>query len=82
MKLLKKVYLEKLKTLRLKLAKEENVPAYIVFSNATLEDMAVKVPVTMEEFLNVSGVGKYKAERFGKEFLAAIRDFEGGKPEA
>lgn len=74
--------LEKLKTLRLKLAKEENVPAYIVFSNATLEDMAVKVPVTMEEFLNVSGVGKYKAERFGKEFLAVIRDFEGGKPEA
>lgn len=66
--------LETLKALRLKLAKEENVPAYIVFSNATLQDMAIKAPVTMEEFLGVSGVGKYKAERYGEAFLAAIRE--------
>lgn len=66
--------LETLKALRYHLAKEENVPAYIVFSNATLQDMAIKAPVTMEEFLGVSGVGKYKAERYGEAFLAAIRE--------
>ena len=57
--------LEELKALRLTLAKEENMPAYIVFSNATLQDMAQKAPVTMADFLYVSGVGKYKAERYG-----------------
>ena len=55
--------LEELKALRLTLAKEENMPAYIVFSNATLKDMEQKAPVTMAEFLAVSGVGKFKAER-------------------
>lgn len=71
--------LEELKVLRLKLAKEENIPAYIVFSNATLQDMAVKVPVTMEEFLRVSGVGNYKAERYGQAFIAAIKKYKGGE---
>ena len=67
--------LEELKALRMKLAREENVPAYIVFSNATLQDMAEKAPTTMDAFLEVSGVGKYKAERYGAEFLNAIREY-------
>ena len=61
--------MEQLKALRMKLAQAEKVPAYIVFSNATLEDMARREPKTMEEFLQVSGVGAYKAERYGDAFL-------------
>ncbi len=65
--------LEALKALRTKIAREENIPLYIVFSNATLEDMARKAPTTAEAFLTVSGVGKYKAERYGDAFLTVIR---------
>ena len=61
-----------LKALRMKLAQEQDVPAYIVFSNATLTDMAVKAPRTMPEFLSVSGVGEVKAEKYGEAFLKAI----------
>ena len=64
--------LSALKELRLQLAQKEHVPAYIIFSNATLVDMAIKAPHTMEEFLQVSGVGEVKARRFGNEFLAVI----------
>ena len=66
---------EALKTLRLQIATNENVPAYIVFSNSTLRDMASKKPTTMTEFLDVSGVGKYKAEQYGEAFLAAIKEY-------
>ena len=73
--------LEKLKALRLTLAKKEGMPAYIIFSNATLQDMAQKAPVNMKEFLKVSGVGSYKAQRYGKEFIRAIKKYTGGKAE-
>ena len=62
-----------LKALRSRLAKEEKVPAYVIFSNATLEDMAGKAPKTMEQFLEVSGVGEVKAHRYGKVFLHEIK---------
>ena len=65
-----------LRSLRLELARAEGVPAYVVFSNAALADMAVKRPTTMDEFLNVSGVGEYKAARYGKAFMDAIREWE------
>ncbi|MBQ8836338.1 MAG: DNA helicase RecQ [Clostridia bacterium] len=65
-----------LKNLRFKLAKEENVPAYIIFSNATLQDMAAKCPTTPEDFLAVSGVGKYKADRYADAFLTEIRNYK------
>lgn len=61
-----------LKALRSRLAREEGVPAYIVFSNLTLNDMAAKKPRTMEEFLEVSGVGRVKAARYGEEFLREL----------
>ena len=49
------------------------MPAYVIFSNATLEDMAGKAPKTMEQFLEVSGVGEVKAHRYGKVFLDEIK---------
>lgn len=61
-----------LKKLRFQLASKAGVPAYIIFSNAALADMAAKKPQTMEEFLQVSGVGEVKAERYGEDFLNAI----------
>ncbi len=67
-----------LKALRSRLAQEAGVPAYIVFSNASLADMAALRPLDMEEFLQVSGVGKVKAERYGEAFLKAIRDWRTG----
>ncbi len=68
--------LDMLKTVRLRLAEEEKVPRYMVFSNAALEDMAVRRPHTMEEFLNVSGVGNTKAAKYGEIFLGVIADYE------
>ena len=65
--------LSALKALRNRMAKEEKLPAYVIFSNATLEDMAAKAPKTMEQFLAVSGVGEVKARRYGKAFLDVIK---------
>ncbi|SHI22261.1 ATP-dependent DNA helicase RecQ [Sporobacter termitidis DSM 10068] len=67
--------LSALKALRAKLAQESGVPAYIVFSNITLEDMAAKRPRTMPEFLEVSGVGEVKAARYGEAFLRTISEY-------
>jgi len=63
---------EKLKTLRLKLAQEINMPAYIVFSDATLEAMEHKKPRTREEFAAISGVGEAKLEKYAADFLKVI----------
>ena len=65
-----------LKAVRMQIAQEENVPAYLVFTNAALTDMAAKRPHTMEEFLEVSGVGEKKAAQYGAVFLKAIAAFE------
>ena len=66
-----------LKAERTKIAQQEQVPAYIVFSNATLEDMAEKQPRTMEELLDVSGIGQVKASRYGQAFLHVIEEYKG-----
>jgi len=68
-----------LRALRFKLAQQENVPAYIIFSNASLADMAAKAPRNMAEFLEVSGVGEVKAFRYGRAFLDEIAKCKGGK---
>ena len=67
--------LSALKAARTLLARREEVPPYIIFSNAALADMAAKAPRTMEEFLAVSGVGQIKAQRYGEEFLAVIAEY-------
>ncbi len=61
-----------LRDIRNKVADAERVPAYIIFSNTALQDMCVKKPVTMSEFLNINGVGEHKMERYGKIFTCAI----------
>ena len=63
----------KLKALRRVIADEKGVPAYIVFSDATLVDMCKKLPKTAEELLEVSGVGKLKLELYGDRFLQILR---------
>ena len=65
-----------LKELRGTLAKEAGIPAYVVFSNATLTDMARKKPKTMSEFRKVSGVGEIKAAWYGTAFLKRIQQYE------
>ncbi len=67
---------EALRALRARLANEEGVPAYLVFSNAALSDMAARQPRTMDAFLQVSGVGAVKAQRYGKLFLQAIAEWQ------
>ena len=64
-----------LKELRAALAKEAGIPAYVVFSNATLTDMAKKKPKTMSEFRKVSGVGEIKAAWYGTAFLKRIQQY-------
>ena len=65
-----------LKELRASLAKEAGIPAYVVFSNATLTDMAKKKPKTMSEFRKVSGVGEIKAAWYGNAFLSRIKEYD------
>ena len=65
-----------LKTVRTRLAQEEGAPAYIIFSNASLKDMASKQPRTMAEFMEISGVGEIKASRYGEAFMHAILKYE------
>ncbi len=66
------VLMEKLRALRSKLANEKALPAYTVFSDATLRDMCAKLPSTEYEMLGVSGVGAKKMEQYGKMFLEVI----------
>ncbi|QED37728.1 RecQ family ATP-dependent DNA helicase [Antarcticibacterium arcticum] len=61
-----------LKELRKKVAKKQNVPPFVVFQDPSLEDMALKYPMTMEELGNIHGVGEGKAKKFGKEFVDLI----------
>lgn len=68
--------MKKLRALRLRLAAEEDVPAFVIFSDATLREMERLRPHTMQEFLHVSGVGKFKQARYGSDFIAAIRAWE------
>lgn len=62
----------RLKKLRAALAAKASVPAYVVFTDATLRDMCAKMPTDEQELLQVSGVGERKAHRYGKAFLEEI----------
>lgn len=68
--------LEQLKAERSRIARNLGVPAYIVFTDASLYDMCTVMPKNMDEFLTVSGVGKVKAEKYGEAFLEIIRSFK------
>lgn len=69
--------MEQLKAVRRAVATKAGVPAYVVFSDATLLDMARRRPQTIEEFHEVNGVGDRKCVLYGKRFITAIRKFEG-----
>jgi ATP-dependent DNA helicase RecQ len=72
---------EKFRELRSSLAKEGGVPAYLIFSDKTLSEISSKLPLNKEEFLNISGVGEAKLEKFGDVFikLCASLKNEGAK---
>ena len=61
-----------LKSLRRELAQSRNVPAYVIFSDATLQNMSHLCPKTLDDFAQVSGVGPKKLKDFGEVFLTAI----------
>ena len=68
---------KKLKELRRSMASARGVPPYVVFSDKTLREMAAVRPESTEELLGITGVGDYKLEHFGREFLEEIRSFTG-----
>ncbi len=67
--------LQRLKSRRAKLAKQRNVPAYVIFSDRTLIDMAAKRPLTRWDFGELHGVGESKLQQFAEVFLADIREY-------
>lgn len=70
---------EKLKKLRYEISKEENVPAYVIFSDATLRQMENIRPMSDEELISIDGVGKAKLEKYGDAFIKLIIDFQKNK---
>lgn len=70
-----------LRQVRTRLAREEGMPPYIIFSDKTLTDMVVRLPMDKDEMLHVSGVGLNKYEKYGQFFLDAILDFTHGNRE-
>ena len=72
---------ECLRSLRLEIARELEVPAFVVFNDATLKDMAQRVPRNREEFGRISGVGSVKLQQFGDKFLAEIEQFLRANPD-
>ncbi len=69
---------EQLRGLRTQIAREENVPPYIIFTDKTLVDMCVKLPFSRADMMKVSGVGENKYARYGERFLSAIEEYTGG----
>ncbi|MDE7016421.1 MAG: HRDC domain-containing protein, partial [Lachnospiraceae bacterium] len=69
---------EQLRDLRTAIAREENLPPYIIFADKTLVDMCVRTPFDKKEMLKVIGVGENKYTRYGERFLDAIREYTGG----
>ena len=66
---------EYLKRVRMRLASRSGIAPYMVLSDKSLQDMAIRRPRSLDELLDVHGIGEYKAKRFGEIFIAAIEDF-------
>jgi ATP-dependent DNA helicase RecQ len=66
---------ELLRLKRKELAEEKSVPAYIIFGDKTLKEMAKTRPITQEEFATISGVGQAKLKQYGKVFTKIIRSY-------
>lgn len=72
---------EELRAVRKSIADKEQVPPFVIFSDASLKDMCIKLPHTSEEFLQVNGVGERKLEKYGTIFLKTIESFCKEHPE-
>ena len=70
-----KVLFDRLRELRLEIAREDGVPAYVIFTDASLRHMASARPADLLRFGRISGVGKQKLVRFGPRFLAVINEY-------
>jgi ATP-dependent DNA helicase RecQ len=68
---------ETLRALRKRMAEERGVPPYLIFSDASLRDMARARPRTLDEFRQVKGVGDWKLQTFGDRFVTAVRQAVG-----
>lgn len=66
---------EILRNIRKEIASAENVPPYFIFSDNTLKDMSTRYPVTEEQFLDISGVGESKLEKYGQVFIKEIKQY-------
>ncbi|MBR2884535.1 MAG: HRDC domain-containing protein [Clostridia bacterium] len=69
-----KKLLHKLRYLRDKLAKEENLPKYFIMNNSTLTSLATERPTTKSEFMSIKGIGEHKYSKYGKIFIKVISD--------
>ena len=65
-----------LKKIRYEIASKKGVPAFLIFSDASLTDMCRKLPITPEEFLSVNGVGDNKLKQYGDRFISAIAEYK------
>jgi ATP-dependent DNA helicase RecQ len=69
------VLFDRLRALRRKIADERDVPAYVIFSDASLREMARAMPTRLGDFANIPGVGDQKLKNFGAAFVAEITDY-------
>ncbi|MCH4166963.1 MAG: DNA helicase RecQ [Megasphaera sp.] len=65
-----------LRAVRYDMAKEEHIPPFVIFSDATLWEMAAQKPATLDDMANIKGVGNFKLNKYGKQFVQAICSFE------
>jgi len=64
-----------LKDLRKDISKKRNLPPFVIFQDVSLEDMSIHYPISLEEMQNITGVGKGKARKYGKEFIELIKKY-------
>jgi len=74
-----KLLFEKLRTMRMDLARAENIPPYIIFHDSVLRRLAKAKPLTREEIMKVDGVGEKTAEKYGLYFLKVITSFQNNR---
>ena len=65
-----------LRELRMDISRQENVPPFLVFADISLREMSTFYPTTVENMLNITGVGQYKMENYGHAFLEIIKDYK------
>ncbi|MFZ1201401.1 MAG: RQC domain-containing protein, partial [Desulfobacterales bacterium] len=70
-----------LRRVRFEIAKEMELPAYVIFHDKTLTEMAARRPQSRADLLQITGVGERKADQYGKRFLSAIQTWQDGRPQ-